>query len=398
MAKIGILGGTFNPIHDGHIKLAEEAYRQFGLDKIWIMVSPTPPHKANEYITNIEYRCEMIRLAIKDYDYMEFSDYELNREGYVYTADTLSMLKEEYPDNCFYFIIGKDSLSSIDKWYKPEVVLSKCTLLVATREGVGDIDEMIMDKSQKYSADIRKIIFENIDISSTDIRKTPDKEVLKSMVDDRVYDYILNNNLYSFENKYDEMYFRNLRKAIKPTMNKKRHEHSIGVEFTSTCLAMKYDATLMNKARIAGILHDCGKCMKDDEALQYCYDNNIPVNDYEAENPFMLHGKTGAHLAEHKYGIKDLDILSAIRYHTVGVPNMTLLEKIVFTADYIEPGRDQAPNLEYLRTLAFNDLDEAVYRIVVDTIQYLKDYNEPINEIIFDVHDFYKDLYENRCK
>ncbi len=181
-------------------------------------------------------------------------------------------------------------------------------------------------------------------------------------------------------------------------MNKKRHEHSIGVEFTATCLAMKYDVRLINKARIAGILHDCGKCMKDKEALQYCYYNNIPVTAYEAENPFMLHGKTGAHLAEYKYGIKDLDILSAIRHHTVGKPNMTLLEKIIFTADYIEPGRDAAPNLSYLRTLSFADLDEAVYRIVVDTIAYLKEYNEPINEIIFEVHDFYKELYENRSK
>lgn len=398
MAKIGILGGTFDPIHNAHIELAKAAYKQHKLDKVWIMVSPTPPHKANKFITNITHRCNMIQLAVGDYDYMEFSDFELNRNGYVYTADTLTLLEEKYPNDEFFFIVGADSLSNIDKWHEPKVVLSKCVLLAATRSGSEDIDSLIKEKSKKYNADIRKIEFDNIDISSTDIKDISNEKQLYKNVDKKVGSYILENFLYSFKKTYDHMYFRELRKAIKPNMSKKRHEHSIGVEFTATCLAMRYDPTLLNKARIAGILHDCAKCMEDKDVIELCKKHNIPVNEYEKEHPFMLHGKTGAHLAKVEYGIDDLDILSAITYHTVGRPNMTLLEKIIFTADYIEPGRDKAPNLEYLRNLAFIDLDEAVYRIVGDTIAYLKDYNEPINGVIFDVYDFYKDLYENRSK
>jgi len=396
MAKIGILGGTFDPIHNGHIELAKAAYKQYSLDKIWFMVSPTPPHKANKYITNIIHRCEMINLAIKEYDYMEFSDFELSREGYVYTAETLTLLEKEYPNDEFFFIIGADSLNNIDRWYKPEVVLSKCILLAASRSGNTDIDNLIKEKSKKYNADIRKIDFDNIDISSTELRDITDEDELETMVCKDVAKYICANNLYGFEKEYEHMYFRNLRKEIRKNMTKKRHEHSIGVEFTATCLAMRYDVNLINKARIAGILHDCAKCMDDKDVIELCKKHNIPVNKYENEHPFMLHGKTGAHLAKVEYGIEDIDILDAITYHTVGRPNMTLLEKIIFTADYIEPGRDQAPNLEYLRNLAFTDLDEAVYRIVTDTIQYLKDYNEPINEVIFDVYDFYKNLYESR--
>lgn len=218
------------------------------------------------------------------------------------------------------------------------------------------------------------------------------------MVNNDVADYIIKNNLYSFPKIYDDLYFRNLRKAVKPNMSKHRHEHTLGVELTAACLAMRYDASLINKARIAGILHDCAKSMKDDDVLSLCKKYNIPIDDYEKENPFMLHGKTGAHLAKSAYGIDDIDILSAINYHTVGRPDMTLLEKIIFTADYIEPGRNKAKNLDYLRKLAFTDLDEAVYRIVEGTLDYLKESEEPINETIYDVYDFYKELHDIKNK
>ncbi len=396
MAKIGILGGTFDPIHNGHIELAKAAYEQYSLDKVWLMVSPTPPHKADRYITNIEHRCNMIKLAIKDYDYLEFSDFELNRKGYVYTAETLTLLEEEYPDDTFYFIVGGDSLACIDKWYKPEVVLSKCVLLAASRSGSGDVAKLIDEKSTKYNADIRMIQFDNIDISSTEIKDVKDEKQLKKLVCKSVADYILDENLYEFVKVYEDMYFRTLRKAVKERMSKHRHEHTIGVEMTAAALAMRYDEAVMNKARIAGILHDCAKSLDNKDAIKLCEKHNVYINDYEREHPFMLHGKTGAIIAKSEYGIKDIDILSAITYHTVGRPNMTLLEKIIFLADYIEPGRNKASNLEYYRRLSFTDIDEAVFRVVEGTLEYLKSSKEPINQVIYEVYDFYKDLHDRR--
>lgn len=163
---------------------------------------------------------------------------------------------------------------------------------------------------------------------------------------------------------------RKLRKAMKKAQDAKRFEHTLGVEFTSASLAMRYGASVRS-AQTAGLLHDCAKCLTDEKRLSICRKHDIAMTDTERKNPFLLHAKVGAYLAGEKYGIKDEDILNAIRNHTTGRPEMSLLEKIVFVADYIEPGRKQAPNLEEIRGLAFQNLDRALLRILEDTLEYL---------------------------
>lgn len=167
------------------------------------------------------------------------------------------------------------------------------------------------------------------------------------------------------------MKLKKLRRAVRKAQDQKRYEHTLGVEYTSAALAMRYGADLKG-AVLAGLLHDCAKCFSDDELLTLCDKHNIPVTETERRSPFLLHGKLGRHLAEHKYGIKDQDVLNAIEHHTTGRENMSLLEKIVFVADYIEPNRKQAPNLAEIRALAFQDLDKALLRILEDTLSYLK--------------------------
>lgn len=152
----------------------------------------------------------------------------------------------------------------------------------------------------------------------------------------------------------------------------KRFEHTLGVEYTAAALAMRYDCDVKS-AQIAGLLHDCAKCLTDEKRLSICEKNDIPIQKLERRNPFLLHAKVGAYLAREKYGVKDADILNAIRSHTTGRQGMSLLEKIVFVADYIEPGRKSAPNLAEIRKLAFIDLDKAFLRILEDTLKYLKD-------------------------
>lgn len=200
--RIGILGGTFNPVHNGHLMLALSAYEQYNLNMVWVMVSPTPPHKSNSDILDISRRIDMVKLAICDYsDRLMFSDYELKREGYIYTADTLTLLNNEYPDNEFYFIMGGDSLRDIEKWYKPQVVMEKAVILAAVRNdmNISAIVEQISYLENKYGADIRLLKTENIPISSTAIRNNIKNNIfITGMVPQNVEEYIKNNNLYIF--------------------------------------------------------------------------------------------------------------------------------------------------------------------------------------------------------
>ena len=158
---------------------------------------------------------------------------------------------------------------------------------------------------------------------------------------------------------------------MKKEQDAKRFEHTQGVEYTAAALAMRYDCDMIH-AQVAGLLHDCAKCLTDEKRLALCRKGEISITEVEKRRPFLLHAKVGAYLAEEKYGIKNQDILNAIRNHTTGRPGMSLLEKIIFIADYIEPGRSQAPNLAKIRKLAFVDLDQALLVILEDTLSYLK--------------------------
>lgn len=159
----------------------------------------------------------------------------------------------------------------------------------------------------------------------------------------------------------------------------RRFRHTQGVMYTSACLAMRWGED-MDKALYAGLLHDCAKYLKRGELYKESIRYNLPVNAAEKEDPSLLHGKVGAYYAQHIYGVDDPDILGAITWHTTGRPGMTLLEKIVFTADYIEPSRDQAENLPAVRQLCFTDLDRAVLTILQQTLDYLKGNHQAIDE------------------
>jgi len=176
---------------------------QFDLDEILVMVSKTPPHKNKDDVTNEMHRVNMVKLAIEPYSYLKYSDFELKREGNIYTADTLTMLKEQHPSDHYFFIIGGDSLINLDKWYHPEVILEKCTLIAALREGVSnnEFNEKTLSLNEKYLSydpDIRTLYTNPIDVSSTDIRTNIRKNIdLAQFLPDKVYKYIIDNKLYN---------------------------------------------------------------------------------------------------------------------------------------------------------------------------------------------------------
>lgn len=179
-----------------------------------------------------------------------------------------------------------------------------------------------------------------------------------------------------------------IRKAMEKNLDPKRYEHTLGVEYTAAALAMRYDAPILN-AQIAGLLHDCAKCMSNEKRISICEKNHISISEIEKRNPFLLHGKVGAFLARTEYGVEDQDVLNAIWNHTTGRPGMSLLEKIVFIADYIEPGRKQAPNLQEIRRMAFVNLDCTLIKILEDTIAYVKETEADIDPMTSKTYEYY---------
>lgn len=191
--------------------------------------------------------------------------------------------------------------------------------------------------------------------------------------------------------------FIEIRSRLKDELKKSRFEHTLGVEFTSAALAMRYGADLY-KARIAGLLHDCAKSVSDDKQLDLCKKYKLPISDIEKKLPYLLHAKLGAYLAKKEYGIKDKEILSAIEYHTTGRPDMTLLEKIVFVADYIEPGRDKAPRLDEIRVEAFQNIDNAMLMIFDDTISYILSSDGNVDSTTLDAYNYLRNELEEKEK
>ena len=188
---------------------------------------------------------------------------------------------------------------------------------------------------------------------------------------------------------------KKLRKAIRKAQNAKRYEHTLGVEYTAAALAMRYGANV-NDAMLAGLLHDCAKCLSDEKLVEICEKNQLPMTETERKLPFLLHGKVGGYLAEKKYGVQNREVIDAIVNHTTGREGMSLLEKIVFVADYIEPGRRHAANLEELRQLAFRDIDKALLRILEGTLTHLKSSGYAIDPRTEETWRHYRSLAEQK--
>lgn len=179
-----------------------------------------------------------------------------------------------------------------------------------------------------------------------------------------------------------------IKKKLQDCLTEKRYEHTLGVEYTCCSLAMRYEFD-MEKARLAGLLHDCAKCLSGEELLQACEKYHLPASEEERAFPELLHAKVGSYLAKEECGIEEVEILSAILWHTTGQPNMTLLEKILYVADYIEPNRNQAPHLAELRKLAFQNLDACLLGILTDTLSYLKEKGGVIDPATQATYEYY---------
>ena len=407
MKKVGIVGGTFDPIHLGHLMLGRQAYEEYSLDEIWYMPSRQPPHKKDHHVTEAKDRLEMVRLATYGTPHYRLSDFELTRtQGNTYTADTLRLLNETYSDTEFYFIVGADSIFDIEKWYHPEQVLNSAIFLAARREcgqREHSLDEQIRYLEGKYHARIKTLHSVEIDISSEEIRESflnGDLSSVKALIPAAVYEYIIKNGLYTTrttnqrtKNMIKDIF--ELRKILQSKLSPDRYEHTLSVSYSCIALAMRYGYDL-KKAELAGILHDCAKRYDNDTIIKKCNKYEIELTESELNAPPIIHAKLGAYMAEHKYGVTEPEILSAIACHTTGKPYMGLLDKILYVADFIEPRRIGIPGLDKVRRLAFENLDDALFETMDGILKFLEHTGAYTDNMTKEAYEYYKALREEQ--
>ena len=388
--KICIFGGTFDPIHKGHIHIAKNALSEFQLDKVIFM--PSGNSYMKKEVTPSIHRLNMLKKAIEGMEGFELSDLEIKREGYTYTADTVDYLKEHYPDDKLYFLIGTDTLFMLEKWYKFEYLFENLIFIVADRNDK-ESSKKAEEYKEKYNANIMFLNCDFLDISSTAIRE----EILSTSYDDykcqdineEVFDYIKSNHLY--KPLSDAEMIMLLSKDLKES----RLLHTLGVMDTASALAKAHCADV-RKCETAALLHDCAKYMPIDEMIAICERNFIKLSDLEKEDEGLLHSKAGACLAYEKYGIKDSEILEAIKWHTTGKPDMSLIEKIIFISDYIEPNRTHSDKLPMYRMIAMADINIVCMNILKDTLDYLESINKKTDEMTVLTYQYYKKLISER--
>ena len=361
MAKIGMMGGTFDPIHIGHLALARAAMTEYGLDRVLFMTGGNPPHKQDRQVLDGKFRHLMVKAALNGQPGFEPCDYEIKLADYSYTANTLAHLEKTYPGDEIYFILGADSLNYVDAWYQPAEIFKRCILLVFGRAGY-DAEADAGRLRGQYGADIRLIHGERLAVSSTEIRALAAAGAdISAYVPASVAEIIRRYQLYPDP---EEPWTARLRGLLKP----RRYRHSLGVRDTAEALAKRFGVD-QAQARTAGILHDCAKGLDRSLQIQMCQELEIPLDRCELENPGLIHAKLGAELVKCWFGIEDPAVIEAIRWHTLGRPEMDDLAKIIYIADMIEPNR-QYPGVEALRQAAFADLNRGLFACVDATIQF----------------------------
>ncbi len=384
MSRIGILGGTFDPCHIGHIEMALKAKEHLKLKKTVFMPGGNPPHK--EEITPAELRFRMVSEAIADYEGLEVWDYEINKKTHSYTADTLGHLKSENPQDDYYFILGGDSLDYLDHWYNPEQIFALAKIVVFSRDDFNiraKTDSLI----KKFGGQIIILDDEIKDVSSTMVRNYVDMGLdISGLVPTGTQKIIYENNLYHHS-------FTELRKKVESREEPGRFLHTIGVTKAAVKMAEIFGED-PKKAYIAALLHDIAKHISGSEMYDMCKNRGVVLDDAEMENPGLVHAKLGAYLAKAEYGIEDEDIINAIAWHTLGRCEASRLEKIIFVADMVEEGRSFLA-LEKIRKTAYKNLDKAVYMCADSVIRFNTGKGKKVHPNAYMVREHFKKLIEH---
>lgn len=354
--KYGVMGGTFSPIHIGHLILAEEVREKYQLDKILFIPSGRPPHK--ELSAGGKDRMKMVELAIRDHEYFEASDLEIKKKSYSYTLETVRELKSQNPNDEFYFITGADVLTGLDTWHDFRELAASITFIGANRPGVSEfgVKKKVESLRALYDFKIELMEIPAIAVSSSEIRHRVNLgRTVRYMVPRSVEQYIQKKELYIEHHPL----FQKCLKATKSRLSEKRFLHSLGVARAARKLAIRYGEDY-KKAELAGLIHDYCKEVGREEAKKAVERYGITQYECIKQNPVLAHGEIAACVFSESGMVKDEEVLDAVRWHTYGREDMTRLAKVVYVADIIEDSRAELPGLAEVRQAAMKSLDEAI--------------------------------------
>ena len=387
--RIGIMGGSFDPIHQGHIRMAQYALESQQLDRVLMLPSGNPPHKPD--ITPAEHRWRMVCAACAGIPGLVPCREELDRTGVIYTVDTLSRLQEKYPKAELFYLIGADMLMRLHRWYRLEDVLQMCTFIVFPRTSAYT-PQQLNDERKKLTALGARILLmdmEVLDASSTDARQALQEGGSTPQLPITVRQYAQAAGLYGMElhilqgPQWLEMLFQDL--------TVKRFAHTLAVADTARRLALLHGLDPL-KAEIAGLLHDCAKCLPLEEMQRIARENHLTEDESILASGALLHSVVGAYLARTKYGCEDDEVIQAILSHTTGKAGMTQLDMAVWLADTIEPTRAPYPLLDKTRMLAGLSLEKAMITSLEGTLQHVRKKGDAVHPATLETLDYLKNL------
>ncbi len=359
MLRIGIFGGSFDPVHNEHIQLARCAIAELKLDKLLVMPAGVPPHKQSKQLSSPADRLELCRIAFAPLPQVAVSDFEIARGGTSYTYQTCEFFARELPDCQLFWLVGTDMLRDFPTWRYPERILACATLAVCGRNEKADwLEGEQQAFYEKYGVHFHFLPYAGKDVSSTKLRVLAGAGMrLTDFTPENVAAYIEEKGLYKIPFAAEAL-------ALE---NPERRAHSIRVACLAASKAVKLKMD-ERKAITAALFHDCAKNLPADSP--YLKGFSLPT-EWGAVPKEVVHQFAGAYVAEHTFGVADEDILNAIRYHTSGRENMSDLEKLVFLADMLEEERSYE-GVDRLRELFGKDLDECLKTALCETLVFLR--------------------------
>ena len=383
--RIGVYGGTFNPPHLGHIAAARAVFETLKLDRLLLIPDRQPPHKPlPEGSPSPEQRLELTRLSGEQLglgDRGVTLELALPRSGPSYTAATLRAVHERYPDDELWLLMGTDMFLTLHTWHEPEQILALAGIAAFSRSQE-DTEELFSRQRERLyrtypSARIFTLSVPGmVEISSTQLRELLAEGSGGQFLAPAVYGAVLRDGLYGTGEDLTRLPPEKLRPTALSFLKHARIPHVLGTEQEAVRLALRYGADV-DRARTAALLHDCTKRLEMDEQLALCAQYGIELDELEKKALKLLHAKTGAAVARDRFGVDD-EIYSAIFWHTTGHADMTLLEKVIYLADYIEPTRS-FPGVGALRAACYEDLDKGLLMGLEMTVEEMKERGNPVH-------------------